>query len=159
MLAGMAGAIELRWARGEGDVRTAFEIRDRVFCVEQGVPRDEEIDALDEHALHLLAVERDEAGDRALGTLRLLLEGERARIGRVAVEADERHRGVASRMLELALARAGDEGVVHVRLASQIVAAPLYERAGFVVESEPFDDAGIPHVWMARSLAPPPPGG
>lgn len=154
MLAGMPGPIELRWARDEGDVRVAFEIRDRVFCVEQGVPRNEEIDALDEHALHLLAVERDEAGDRALGTLRLLLEGERARIGRVAVEAGERHRGVASRMLRLALARAGDEGVARVRLASQLVAVALYERAGFAVESEPFDDAGIPHVWMGRSLAP-----
>jgi predicted GNAT family N-acyltransferase len=152
----MAGPIELRWARDQDDVRAAFAIRDRVFCVEQGVPREEEIDALDEHALHLLAVEPCETGERALGTLRLLLEDERARIGRVAVEADERHRGVASRMLELALVRAGEEGVGQVRLASQIVAAPLYERAGFAVESEPFDDAGIAHVWMGRSLTPPP---
>jgi predicted GNAT family N-acyltransferase len=149
----MAGSLELRWARDEDDVRAAFEIRDRVFCVEQGVPPEEEVDALDEDALHLLALERDESGERALGTLRLLLEDERARIGRVAVVVDARHRGIASRMLELALARAGEERVAHVRLASQIVATPLYQRSGFVVESEPFDDAGIPHVWMGRALA------
>ena len=149
----MAGSLELRWARDEDDVRAAFAIRDRVFCVEQGVPPEEEVDALDEDALHLLALERDESGERALGTLRLVLEDERARIGRVAVVADARHRGIASRMLELALARAGEEHVAHVRLASQIVATSLYQRSGFAVESEPFDDAGISHVWMGRALA------
>lgn len=28
----------------------------------------------------------------------------------------------------------------------------LYERAGFAVESDVFEEAGIPHVWMGRAL-------
>ncbi|HEX4483558.1 MAG TPA: GNAT family N-acetyltransferase [Solirubrobacteraceae bacterium] len=164
----MAGEIEIRWARGPEDVAAAFRVREQVFCVEQGVPREEELDGLDEQALHLLAFERDEPasaagsreqaeGERPIGTLRLLLAGEQAKIGRVAVEADRRRRGLASQMLEQALARARDSGARRARLAAQVVAVALYERAGFAVESEPFDDAGIAHVWMGRSLVPPAP--
>jgi predicted GNAT family N-acyltransferase len=167
-LARVAGEIEIRWARGPDDVAAAFRVREQVFCVEQGVPREEELDGLDEQALHLLAFERHEPagaagsreqsdGERPIGTLRLLLAREQAKIGRVAVEADRRRRGLASQMLERALARARDSGARRARLAAQVVAVALYERAGFAVESEPFDDAGIAHVWMGRSLAPPPP--
>ncbi len=147
----MAGEpIELRWARDAGDLRAALAIRVRVFCDEQGVPREEEPDELDAGALHLLAL--DAGGERPVGTLRLLLNGADARIGRVAVEADRRRRGIASQMLETALARARSEGASSVRLAAQIVAAALYQQVGFAVESEPFEEAGIRHVWMGRRL-------
>jgi predicted GNAT family N-acyltransferase len=43
---------------------------------------------------------------------------------------------------------------VRVRLASQLEARSVYERAGFAVESEPFEEAGIEHVWMGLRLAP-----
>jgi predicted GNAT family N-acyltransferase len=143
--------VRIRWATGSEDVRGALLVRDQVFCCEQGVPRSEERDALDDSALHLVAVQPD--GARVIGTLRLLLAGDLAKIGRVAVERPWRRRGIASRMLELALAVAIERGCVQARLAAQLDATALYEGAGFSVESEPFDDAGIAHVWMGRSLA------
>lgn len=146
-----AAPIELRWIADERDFDAALAIRVRVFCGEQGVPDDEEPDEHDAAALHLLALD----GDRPVGTLRVLRSGDVARIGRVAVEADRRHRGIASRMLELALQRARAEGASSARLAAQVVATPLYERAGFAVESEPFEEAGIAHVWMGRPLREP----
>jgi predicted GNAT family N-acyltransferase len=146
--------IEIRWARDGEDFDAALAIRIRVFCGEQGVPREEEPDELDASALHLLAL----AGGHAVGTLRLLLgelgSGE-AKIGRVAVDAPWRHRGIASSMLAAVLARAREEGARTVRLAAQVVAIALYEQAGFVVTSEPFEEAGIAHVWMTRELAAP----
>jgi predicted GNAT family N-acyltransferase len=120
-----------------------------VFCVEQGVPRSEEIDGLDDRALHVLALEPK---DQVIGTLRLLLVGDVAKIGRVAVERDWRRRGIASRMLDAALAVAQRRGCREARLASQLAATALYERAGFIVASEPFEEAGIAHVWMRRRL-------
>jgi predicted GNAT family N-acyltransferase len=151
-----AGEITIRWAGPPEDVPAAFALREQVFCVEQGVPREEELDALDADALHLLALAPGRAPDaRVIGTLRLLLLEHEAKIGRVAVAADWRRRGVASRMLALATARAREEGYARVRLASQLTAVALYEAAGFGVESdEPFDDAGIPHVWMGLTLSP-----
>jgi predicted GNAT family N-acyltransferase len=155
MLACMAaGDIVIRWATTAEDVAGAMAVREHVFCGEQGVPRSEELDPLDDEALHLVAlVPDDAAGGVVVATLRLLLGEADARIGRVAVLADWRHRGVAARMLAIASARAREEGHAKVRLAAQIRAMELYERAGFSVESKPFDDAGIPHVWMGRRLA------
>src|SRR5207302_11265740 len=59
-------------------------------------------------------------GERVIGTLRLLFAGRTARIGRVAVERDSRRRGVASGMLEQALARARERGCRQARLAAQL---------------------------------------
>jgi predicted GNAT family N-acyltransferase len=144
--------IAIRWASRPEELEGALAVREQVFCREQGVPRSEELDGLDGDALHLVALQPD--GERVIGTLRLLLAGPTARIGRVAVERDSRRRGIASRMLEEALARARERGCRQVRLAAQLDATELYERAGFAIESEPFDEAGISHVWMGRTLTP-----
>jgi predicted GNAT family N-acyltransferase len=144
--------VEIRWAADAVDVRGALDVREEVFCREQGVPREEEIDGRDGEALHLVALSRGDG--RVIGTLRLLIDAGTAKVGRVAVERDWRGRGVASRMLELALALAREHGCVQARLAAQLAATGVYLRAGFEVESEPFEDAGIQHVWMGLRLRP-----
>jgi predicted GNAT family N-acyltransferase len=132
--------IAIRWAAGPDDLRGAFALRELVFCEEQGVPREEELDEHDERALHVVALE--EASRGVIGTLRLLLDPGEAKIGRVAVAREWRRRGVALRMLQLALEEARE----------QLDAVALYEKAGFAIESETFEEAGIPHVWMAQRL-------
>jgi putative N-acetyltransferase (TIGR04045 family) len=146
----MDAEIPIRWASSPEEVRGALAVREQVFCREQGVPRAEEIDGHDGSALHLVAFEPD--GQRVIGTLRLLVDAERAKVGRVAVERAWRRRGIAARMLELALVAARERGCVQVRLAAQLRATGIYQRAGFTVESEPFEEAGIPHVWMGKRL-------
>jgi predicted GNAT family N-acyltransferase len=145
-----SGDFELRWAGGTADRRRALKLREEVFCGEQGVPRELEVDGLDDEALHLLACP---AGSReVVGTLRLLMDGVEAKVGRVAVAPDWRSRGVASRMLGAALAMAVQRGCRSARLAAQLRATGVYERAGFQIASEPFVQAGITHVSMRRSL-------
>ncbi len=144
---------EIRWAADAADVHGALAVREEVFCREQGVSREQELDGRDDDALHLVALAPD--GRRVIGTLRLLIDSGTAKVGRVAVERDWRGRGVASRMLELALAAARERGCVKARLAAQLTATGVYRRAGFEVESEPFEDAGIQHVWMGCALVAP----
>lgn len=144
--------IPIRWVADADQLRGAFALRERVFCEEQGVPREEELDEHDEHALHLVALDPDSGG--VIGTLRLLLDRDRAKIGRVAVAREWRRRGVALRMLRLALDATRERGSHQVRLAAQLDAVALYEKAGFAVESETFEEAGIQHVWMGLILTP-----
>ncbi len=141
--------IEVRWADGREELAGAIAVREQVFCAEQGVSREEELDGLDDDARHVVAID---AG-RVIGTTRLRVSGSDARVGRVAVERDWRRRGIASRMLELALSGAREQGCTSARLAAQLQATALYEHAGFAIEpGEPFDSAGIAHLWMSRAL-------
>jgi predicted GNAT family N-acyltransferase len=143
--------LELRWAHTDEQLQDALRLREQVFCREQGVPLAEERDGLDDSALHLLALG---PGQRVIGTLRMLPVAGVAKIGRVAVDREWRERGIASRMLDAALAAARQRGCLEARLASQLAATRLYARAGFAIASGPFEEAGIPHVWMTRGLQP-----
>ena len=147
-----ARQISIRWASGSEELRGALRVREEVFCGEQGVPLAEERDGLDRQALHLVALSPD--GQQVIGTLRLLLAAEVAKVGRVAVQAAWRRQGIALRMLNMALDRARERGCRRARLAAQLEAVELYRQAGFAVESDSFLEAGIPHVWMGRSLTP-----
>ena len=63
-----------------------------------------------------------------------------------------RHRGVGRAVLDALLGAARDRGDREALLHAQMSAVPFYERAGFGCRGEPFDDAGIEHVEMVRSL-------
>ncbi|NMC68621.1 MAG: GNAT family N-acetyltransferase [Myxococcales bacterium] len=131
------------WAAAEAEL---YAVRRAVFVEEQRVPRELEIDDLDPTALHLLA--RDAAG-RPIGTGRLAADG---RIGRMAVLAEWRGRGVGGAILERLVAAARQRGLEEVVAGAQVRAIGFYERHGFRVEGPVYDDAGIPHRTMRRRL-------
>lgn len=145
---GPSAAPQLRWARDSAQIELALRLRERVFCDEQGVPPSEERDALDDRALHMVAVA---PGGEVVGTLRLVVCDELARVGRIAVDAGWRRRGIASAMLGVALDAARRRGCSEARLAAQVKAVGLYEQAGFRTVSDHFQQAGIAHVWMRRT--------
>jgi predicted GNAT family N-acyltransferase len=142
--------VSIHWTTDEAELRAALALREEVFCGEQGVPREEEIDGRDGEATHLVALEPGTG--RVVGTLRLLSAGEAAKIGRVVVERELRGHAIASRMLEIAVDEAREQGFGCVRLTAQTSATGVYKRAGFAVESEPFIEAGIEHVLMGLQL-------
>ena len=125
-------------------------VRREVFIVEQQVPEDEEWDDHDETAQHFLARSND---GEAIGTARLTRDGH---IGRMAVIREWRGRHVGDALLRSAIEFAAGLGRTEVRLMAQVYALPFYRRHGFEAYGEVFDDVGIDHQWMARSLQPEP---
>jgi predicted GNAT family N-acyltransferase len=115
-----------------------------VFVTEQGVPRDEELDELDLTAIHALAL----VDGSAVGTGRLVLDGTRGRVGRMAVRKSWRGQGVGSALLTELLGITRAHELVEVDLAAQLHAIPFYERFGFMAQGEVHQDGGIPHRWM-----------
>lgn len=75
-----------------------------------------------------------------------------AHIGRMAVLPEFRGRGLGQVMLRHIMAEAADQ-VDELRLSAQQQAVPFYERSGFHVCTESYEEAGIPHFGM-RCLAP-----
>ena len=123
-------------------------IRHQVFVVGQNIPVELEWDEMDAVSLH--AVAYDKAG-QAIGTARLLPDHH---IGRMAVLEPRRGRGVGGRLLQTLMEKARERGASEVALNAQVSAMPFYCRHGFTAEGEVFDDAGIPHVCMRKSLGP-----
>jgi len=124
----------------------AAPIRFAIFVDEQNVPAGIELDDMDEKSLHAVAF--DEAG-KAIGTGRLLPEG---KIGRMAVVREWRRRGVGADLLEALLDEARRRGLAEVTLSAQLQAAEFYRAHGFVAEGKVYEEAGILHQAMRRSL-------
>jgi hypothetical protein len=124
----------------------ASAIRETVFVVEQGVPREIELDEQDARCDHAIAYH---AAAGAIATGRLLPDGH---IGRMAVLREWRGKGVGGRLLEALIERARSRGMRRVVLNAQTHAAPFYARFGFAAVGAEFMEAGIPHVEMARAL-------
>lgn len=84
-----------------------FALRHDVFVMEQAVPSDLERDELDDTAVHLVATRDGEV----IGTLRIVVTGETAQIGRMAVRASARKGGVGMRLMRRAAEVASQMGV------------------------------------------------
>ena len=121
-----------------------WRLRQQVFVVEQDCPYPD-LDGrdLEDATRHVVLLE----DDTVLGTLRVLDDGDWARIGRVVVAPAARGRGLAALLMEAAMGLCGDR---EVRLDAQTGMTRFYERYGFAVTGPEFDEDGIMHVPMAR---------
>jgi len=117
-------------------------IREIVFVIEQGVAASIEWDGNDHLCQHVIAFSGD---DKAIGTGRLLPDGH---IGRIAVIAAWRGKGVGAAMLEKLITLAKDAGAKKVYLNSQTHALKFYQRFAFVAEGDVYMEAGIEHQRM-----------
>lgn len=144
--------MEIRRIRGDGELQAALDLREEVFVAEQGVSVAGDRDGRDAEAVQLVAV--TESGE-IVGTCRVLVDGDTARFGRLAVRREARGRGLGAALLAEAEREARSAGVATMALNAQTAALGLYERAGFVPHGERFDDENIEHVEMRKELGHP----
>lgn len=131
------------------DIDTCRALRRTVFIEEQGVSEADEVDGLDDRAIHLLAV----LDDRPVGTARILLKGAVGKIGRVCVLPEARGTGLGVALIQAALdSLRALPGLTEAELGAQTRATAFYEKLGFVAEGDEFLDAGIAHRHMRRAL-------
>lgn len=127
------------------DFVTCRLLRRRVFIEEQGVSEADELDDLDEQAIHLLAM----SGGKPVGTARILLLGDTGKIGRVCVLPEARGKGIGAGLIRAAVSELRAlPGLARAKLGAQTHALGFYERLGFVAYGPVYDDAGIPHRDM-----------
>lgn len=143
----LAGATVRTVSIDDLDVRTSYalwRLRQQVFVVEQGSPYPD-LDGrdLEPATRHLLL----EAGGELVGCLRLLDDGQCLRIGRVVVAPAHRGHGFAARLVDEAMALAGDR---EVRLDAQVGLVLWYARWGFTPSGPEFDEDGVWHRPMVR---------
>ena len=119
-----------------------------MFSGEQGVSIAADRDGRDGESTHLVAI----AGERVVGTCRLLFRSNVARLGRLAVDPDRRGEGIAAALLALADRVALEQGASSISLHAQTYARRLYLDAGYEERGPEFVEEGIEHVAMAKRL-------
>jgi ElaA protein len=127
------------------NIATCRALRRTVFIEEQGVSEADEVDDLDDSAIHLLATQ----DGQAIGSARLLVLGETGKIGRVCVLREGRGTGIGAALIRAAVARLRAEaGVTKAKLGAQTHALGFYAGLGFAPVGEVYLDAGIEHQDM-----------
>lgn len=135
------------WAELGAD---ATQLRLEVFVHEQGVPLAMECDEADADALHAVACN---GLGQVLATGRLLTHAPGiGKVGRMAVKRVMRGSGVGQNILDALMAAAAQRGDKQIVLHAQRSAEGFYQRAGFHVRGEPFDEVDIPHIEMVKIL-------
>lgn len=128
----------------------AAPLRTEVFVLEQGVPQDIEWDDEDHTAVHAVVFNHL---NQAVATGRLLQHAPGvARIGRMAVSRVLRGGSLGRQVLLALMQTAGARGDTRVMLHAQCSAQGFYERLGYRVQGEVYQEAGIAHIEMWADL-------
>ena len=129
----------------ESNTEDICAIRYEVFVEEQNVPEELEIDGFDGEAKHVLAF----VDGVPIGTGRILSDGH---IGRLAVLKKYRRQGAGKLIMKELMKWAQDMNLEKVWLSSQWHAHSFYLDLGFICVGEIYEEAGIDHIKMLRSL-------
>ncbi|MBC7619471.1 MAG: YbgC/FadM family acyl-CoA thioesterase [Candidatus Saccharibacteria bacterium] len=130
----------------------ASAIREAVFVQEQGVSSDMVWDDLDASAVHAVSFN---AMQVAVASGRLLQPAPGlGRIGRMAVVRALRGADLGKNVLAALVAASQARGDYEVSLHAQCSAKGFYLKNGFLTRGNVFEEAGIGHIDMVRTLKP-----
>jgi predicted GNAT family N-acyltransferase len=137
--------------RADTDARyeDALRVRYAVFVDEQGVPEDLEVDEYEAESLHFVAYDAD---GEPVGAARLReYEAGVGKVERVAVLESRRDEGWGDALMD-AVEDAASEHYDELYLHAQLPAAGFYDHRDYQREGDEFEEAGIPHVAMRKSV-------
>jgi len=123
---------------------SVFTIRTNVFVDETKVDQEDEYDGFDHLSLHYLALlEGIPAG---AGRMRTIQGINRIRLERISVLKSYRREGVGTAIVRKMLGDISGNPEIFVRTPSKNV--EFFQKLGFEVEGDEFEEAGIPHYEM-----------
>ncbi|RMG26318.1 MAG: GNAT family N-acetyltransferase [Bacteroidetes bacterium] len=136
--------IVVREVNSDEEFNHIFLIRTQVFVEEEALSQEDEYDGFDHLSRHFLAWY--EGTPVGTARLRKLPVSGKVRLERFAVLKPYRRRGVGSAILYKLIEEVppGTEIYVHV----QTYNIDFFNRHHFEVDSEVFEEAGVPHVRM-----------
>lgn len=126
------------WDKLEQDAKF---IRKQVFIIEQNIPEEEEWDDQDMISDHFVVYDQDQP----IATARLLQNNS---VGRVAVLKAYRGQGIGRMIMLEIIRQAHQQDRKFLQLSSQVHAILFYEKLGFSIQGDAYDECGIPHIKM-----------
>lgn len=135
-----------RVVTSQDDLKKVFEIRTLVFCEEQAVPYEIEIDEYEDTSIHILG--EFEGEPVACGRLRFIEDY--AKLERLAILKAYRGKGYGSLLLEFLLSVAREKGFNVFKLHAQISSEQFYIKHDFKSVGDEFFEANIAHKVMVK---------
>lgn len=136
----------------EQELADALSVRRIVFIEEQEVPEELEIDehdTLDGRTIHFVAYRYG----KPVGASRIRTYAPGVgKIERVAVAKTERGTGLGRQIMLEIEELAKQHGYDSLKLNAQTQAQRFYEKLGYEPFGDLFDDAGIEHIAMVKSI-------
>ena len=133
----------------EEELEDGFDVRRDVFIEEQGVSEAEEMDGRDDDAAQFVAYDED----YPVGTARVREPDDGVgKVERVAVREQYRRRGVGRAIMDRIETWADERGFEKLKLHAQTRVEEFYANMGYETTSGVFEEAGIDHVAMEKSL-------
>jgi ribosomal protein S18 acetylase RimI-like enzyme len=130
------------------DYRTTVALRRAVLLDPFGIPL-ALARADDQHALHLGAFLDEEC----VGCLFLVdRTGGTWQLRQMAVRTECQRTGIGRRLVLEAMSRAREAGATQLLAHAREPAVAVYERLGFTVTGEPFEQVGLPHRTVMQTL-------
>lgn len=120
-------------------------IRTQVFICEQGITEADEWDDQDVISQHFVIYDQDQP----IATARLL---QNHSVGRVAVVKAYRGQGIGQMIMLEIISYAQKQRLSVLTLSSQVHAISFYEKLGFTVQGNSYDECGISHIEMTMNL-------
>ena len=128
-----------------------LQLRNKIFIVEQDCPY-LDADEKDPKSFHVMGFDQQQ---KLIATSRVLPPGisySEVSIGRVAVAIESRGTGIGDELNRVSMKFIRNfYGDIPIRLSAQKHLSKYYNKHGFKVVSDPYDEDGIPHVEMLYS--------
>ncbi len=121
-----------------------ISLRQKIFIEEQKVAYEIEQDGLDNRCYHLLV----EDNNSFIATMRMQVEGNKVKFGRIAVVKERRSMGIGTYIVKEAFSLFPNSTIY---LHAQENAVPFYLSLGFTPTDERTIEAGINHITMIYS--------
>ena len=143
----MPAKIIIEEVRTPEALRKAQAIREQIFVVEQGIPRELEQDGLDAASIHVLALY--DGAPAATGRLTMTSDREGV-LARIAVLPDYRGKGLGKHVVQHLEALARREGLATVSLKPHHYLEDFYQKMGYTTVPGSFSTAG-PHPLLTMT--------
>ena len=140
---------------GRDEIYEILRVRQEVFTVEQNCAY-QDADGLDQSALHLIGWRERADGRQLVAYLRVLPPGSRfsePSIGRLLTIHSMRGAGIGRTAMLEAIRKITDLFPGNgIRISAQKYLENFYQDLGFIADSANYEEDGIPHRQMVRSL-------
>jgi predicted GNAT family N-acyltransferase len=141
--------LNIKKATNSEEIQQCLHLRFKIFVEGQNVPHHQEIDGKDTESEHYLLLKDHQPA----GVARVRFIDNYAKIERVGILNEYQGQKLGQQLMQrILMDLQQNKALVLAKLSSQTQAIPFYEKLGFMVCSEEYIEANIPHKDMKRAL-------